>query len=208
MQPAGPEDLVDAARRAGVSDERVLDALRATPREAFVQVENRRAAYDDAPLRIGHGQVTTQPSLSALMLEGLALTGREHVLEIGTGTGFQTALLARLARDVVSIEWWADLSAQASRVLAAKEVGNIELVVGDGSHGVPERAPYDAVLVSAAALEVPAPLVEQLRPGGRLVQPIGVGGDEQVVLFERTDAGLRRVDLLALARFVPMQGHH
>ncbi|MDA3627968.1 protein-L-isoaspartate O-methyltransferase [Saccharopolyspora sp. WRP15-2] len=202
---SGPEDLVRAARRAGVSDERVLTALRATPREAFAPLEDRRAVYDDAPLWIGHGQVTTQPSLSALMLEGLALVGDEHVLEVGTGAGFQTALLAALAGDVVSIEWWADLSELAGRVLDAEGVGNVELVVGDGSRGVPERAPYDAVLVSAAALEVPAALVEQLRPGGRLVQPIGPGGDEQVVLFERAGSGLRRIDVLVLARFVPMR---
>ncbi|MBB5158278.1 protein-L-isoaspartate O-methyltransferase [Saccharopolyspora phatthalungensis] len=206
MHPAGPEDLVRAARRVGVFDERVLAALRTTMREAFLPLEDLRAVYDDAPLAIGHGQVTTQPSLSARMLEGLALTGGEHVLEIGTGAGFQTALLARLAGDVVSIEWWPDLSEQAGRVLATEGVDNVELVVGDGRRGVPERAPFDAVLVSAAALEVPVPLVEQLRWGGRLVQPIGAGGNERVMLFERTESGLRRIDVLALARFVRMRG--
>ncbi|MGW1676188.1 protein-L-isoaspartate O-methyltransferase [Saccharopolyspora sp. NPDC002376] len=205
MYSAGPEDLVRAARRAGVSDERVLTALRATPRGAFAPLEDRRAVYADVPLLIGHDQVTTQPSLSALMLEGLALAGDEHVLEVGTGAGFQTALLAGLAGDVVSIEWWADLSEQAGRVLDAEGVDNVDLVVGDGCRGVPERAPFDAVLVSAAALEVPAALIEQLRPGGRLVQPIGSGGDEQVMLFERAGSGLRRIAVLALARFVPMR---
>jgi len=196
------EDLVHAVAMAGVRDERVLAAIRTTPREAFVPEEHVDLARHDEPIPIGHEQVTTQPSLSARMIEGLALTGSEHVLEVGTGLGFQTALLARLASDVVSVERWPDLTWQARRNLAHLAIGNVELVTGDGSRGVPERAPYDAIVVSAAFPEVPAPLVEQLRAGGRLVQPIGHGGREEVVLFGRTSRGLRRRGVLTLARFV------
>lgn len=156
------EDLVRAVRAAGISDERLLQAVRTTPRAPFVPAAHAPSAYQDVPLPIGHGQVTTQPSLSAMMIDGLDLHGREHVLEVGTGLGFQTALLARLAADVVSIEWWPDIAQQARRNLDRQNVPHVELRVGDGSAGVPDRAPYDAILVSAAFPDVPAPLVEQL----------------------------------------------
>jgi protein-L-isoaspartate(D-aspartate) O-methyltransferase len=152
--------------------------------------------------------VTTQPSLSARMIEGLRLAGGDHVLEIGTGLGFQTALLARLAASVVSIERWPDLADQARRNLARQGIGNIRVLAGDGSCGLPDRAPYDAILVSAAFPAVLAPLAAQLRVGGRLVQPIGPGGKEQVVLFERSASGLERRQVLTLARFVRLHGRH
>lgn len=205
---ATANDLVRAARAAGVIDQRVLDAILRTPRELFVPAAQTAAAYLDQPIPIQHGQVTTQPSLSAKMIEGLGLSGDEHVLEVGTGLGYQTALLARLAADVVSIERWPDLVTQARRNLARLDVRNVWLQVGDGSCGLPERAPYDAVIVSAAFPEVPAPLVGQLRPGGRLVQPIGPGGGEDVVLFHRVGAGLRRVRVLTAARFVRLYGRY
>ncbi|WP_433424058.1 protein-L-isoaspartate(D-aspartate) O-methyltransferase [Microtetraspora malaysiensis] len=206
--PGSPESLAEILRAEGVRDERLLAAVRTTPRAGFVPADLADGAYDDVPLPIGHGQVTTQPSLSARMIEGLGLTGIEHVLEVGTGLGFQTALLARLAADVVTIELRPDLCAEARNNLARHGVGNVEVFTGDGSRGVPERAPYDAVLVSAAYPEVPAPLTGQLRVGGRLVQPIGTGGQEEVVLFERVPAGLERREVLTLARFVRLHGRY
>ncbi|MFF4759403.1 protein-L-isoaspartate(D-aspartate) O-methyltransferase [Streptomyces sp. NPDC001292] len=202
------EALVRAVRAAGVSDERLLQAFRTTPRAAFVPTGHRADAYRDVPLPIGHGQVTTQPSLSAMMIDGLELSGDEHVLEIGTGLGFQTALLAALAADVVTVEMRPDLAEEARRNLAAQGLRNIELRVGDGSGGVPDRAPYDAVVVSAAFPEVPAPLAAQLRPGGRLVQPIGSGGREQVVSFLRTARGLEPRRTVTPACFVRLRGRY
>jgi len=201
-------NLVRAALAAGVSDERVLEAMRATSRAGFVPRDYVTVADRDEPIPIGHGQVTTQPSLSARMIEGLRLAGGDHVLEIGTGLGFQTALLARLAASVVSVERWPDLAGQARRNLARQGIRNAEVLTDDGSCGQPDRAPYDAILVSAAFPEVPAPLAAQLQVGGRLVQPVGPGGKEEVVLFERSAAGLQRRHVLTLARFVRLHGRY
>jgi protein-L-isoaspartate(D-aspartate) O-methyltransferase len=200
--------LAAAVEAAGVSDPRVLDAVRAVPREWFVPPDQVSVAYVDQPIRIPHGQVTTQPSLSARMLEGLALRGNEHVLEVGTGLGYQTALLARLAADVVSIERWPDLVEQAARNLRRQRIGNVRLMVGDGSQGAPEHAPYDAIVVSAAFPEVPPPLIEQLKVGGRLVQPVGSGGNEEVILFQRSAEDLVPQQVLTLARFVRLYGRY
>ncbi|MFJ2476856.1 protein-L-isoaspartate(D-aspartate) O-methyltransferase [Streptomyces sp. NPDC087659] len=204
----GPEDLVRAARAAGVRDERVLEALRSVPRDAFVPRAEAGSAYRDAPVPLPHGQVTTQPSLVALMVEALGLTGGERVLEIGTGYGFQTAVLARLAGEVVSVERLPDVAGRARRRLSRAGIGNVSVSTGDGTLGVPERAPYDAVVVSAAFPEVPGPLVGQLRTGGRLVQPIGPGGREQVRQYERTPRGLVLRRTVVSARFVRLYGVH
>ncbi|MFI9075173.1 protein-L-isoaspartate O-methyltransferase [Streptomyces sioyaensis] len=201
----GPEDLVRAARACGVTDERLLRALQATPRSAFVPASHRASAYADAPVPIGHGQVTTQPSLVAMMVVALGLTGDERVLEIGSGHGFQTALLARLAAYVVGVERWADLAEQARANLAGQGVENAEVVVGDGTLGVADRAPFDAIVISAAFPEVPPP-VAQLRPGGRLMQPIGPGGRERVELYEKSGPGLVRRRTVAHACFVRLHG--
>lgn len=202
------QDLVAVLEREGIRDARLLDAFRRVPRALFVPPELGREAYLDRPLPIPHEQVTTQPSLVARMIEGLALGGSERVLEIGTGYGFQTALLACLADFVWSVERWLDLAEAARENLARAGVENFEVVVGDGTEGLPERAPFDAILVSAAFPDVPPPLAEQLAPGGRLVQPIGVGGAEEVTLFVRSAEGLERVRSLTGAHFVRLHGRH
>lgn len=208
MRAWTPESLVEACLAAGVRDPRVLEAVREVPRAGFVPPEVVERAYSDEPLPIPREQVTTQPSLVARMVEALGLTGSERVLEIGTGYGFQTALLARLAEAVWSVERFADLAETARANLARHGVGNVEVVVADGSEGLFEHAPYEAILVSAAFPRVPPPLVEQLTAGGRLVQPIGWGGNEHVVLFERGPQGFVRVRTVTEARFVPLFGTH
>jgi protein-L-isoaspartate(D-aspartate) O-methyltransferase len=201
-----PADLVAAARAAGITAQPVLDAIAAVPRADFVPPEFVERAYDDAPLPIPHDLVTTQPSLVAQMVAALELTSFDCVLEIGTGYGWQTALLARLAERVWSVERWEDLAATARSHLA--EFENVTVVVGDGSRGLPEQAPYDAILVAAAFPEVPAPLAEQLAEGGRLVQPIGPGGADDVILFEKRHGVLERSRFLTGAYFVRLYGEH
>ncbi|HET9078989.1 MAG TPA: protein-L-isoaspartate(D-aspartate) O-methyltransferase [Trebonia sp.] len=209
MSPVtGPEKLAVAARAVGVTDPRVLEAIRRTPRAAFVPEAYAGRAYDDVPVPIPHGQVTTQPSLSAAMIAALGLTGAEEVFEVGTGYGYQTALLARLAARVVSIDIWPDLAARARRNLAAQGIGNLVVLAGDGTAGAPDFAPFDAIVVSAAGPRVPSPLAAQLRTGGRLVQPIGPGGAEDVVLYEKGRDGMRRVRVLTAANFVPLHGRY
>jgi protein-L-isoaspartate(D-aspartate) O-methyltransferase len=200
--------LVEASRRAGVADPRVLEAVGAVDRSGFVSPELAAEAQLDRPLPIPHGQVTTQPSLVARMVEALELRGDERVLEIGTGYGWQTALLGCLAAEVWSVERWDDVAATARQHLAGYGAPNVEIVVGDGSEGLPEQAPFDAIVVSAAYPSVPPPLAAQLRDGGRLVQPIGPGGSEDVVLFVKRDEALVAVRTVAGARFVELIGRH
>ncbi len=203
-----PEDLVREIVATGTRDPQLLEALREVPRAAFVPPGLADHAYLDRPLPIPHGQVTTQPSLVAKMVEALGLTGPERVLEVGTGYGFQTALLAHLSRSVWSIERWPDVAETAGKNLARHGVRNVEVVAGDGTRGLPEHAPYDAILVSAAFPSVPPPLAEQLAAGGRLVQPIGSGGQEEVVLFEKRAEGLARRRTVTGAHFVRLYGAH
>jgi protein-L-isoaspartate(D-aspartate) O-methyltransferase len=198
--------LVEAARDDGVRDERLLDAIAAIPRSEFVPVELAGLAEVDMPIPIPHGQVTTQPSLVARMIEALSLDGDERVLEIGTGYGWQTALLGRLAREVFTVERFDDIAEAARGALAGRE--NVRVVVGDGNEGLPDQAPFEAILVSAAYPSVPAPLAEQVADGGRLVQPLGPGGDEDVVLFEKRRGALQRVRSLGGAHFVRLHGRH
>jgi protein-L-isoaspartate(D-aspartate) O-methyltransferase len=204
----GQEDLARAVKAAGVRDPRALEALREVPRANFVPPNLAERAYLDLPLPIPHHQVTTQPSLSAKMIEALRLSGSERVLEVGTGYGFQTALLARLSGFVWSIERWPDVAETARDNLARHGVTNARVVAGDGTEGLPEHAPYDAILVSAAFPSVPPPLAQQLAVGGRLVQPIGTGGAEAVVLFEKDHEGLVRRHTITGAHFVRLYGAH
>jgi protein-L-isoaspartate(D-aspartate) O-methyltransferase len=192
----------------GVRDRRLLAAFREVPRALFVPPELVERAYLDEPLPIEHGQVTTQPSLVAKMIESLSLRGDENVLEIGTGYGFQTALLSRLAAGVRSVERFADVALRARANLARLGARNVSVVVGDGSAGLSEHAPFDAIVVSAAFPSVPPPLAAQLAAGGRLVQPIGSGGNDEVVLFERGESVLVRVRSVTPARFVRLYGEH
>ena len=187
---------------------RVLDAIASVPRGDFVPPELSKSADRDRPLPIPHAQVTTQPSLVARMVEALALVGSERVLEVGTGYGWQSALLGRLAAEVWSVERWDDLAAAARTHLARSGVTNVHVVVADGSEGLPAHAPYDAIVVSAAFPHVPPPLVEQLAASGRLVQPIGLGGNEDVVLFTKRDGTLDRVRSVIGAHFVPLVGRY
>jgi protein-L-isoaspartate(D-aspartate) O-methyltransferase len=201
--------LAAAAYVAGVRDERVLEAMAAVPRAAYVPGAEVGAAQRDRPIEIACGQVTTQPSLVAAMVEALELEGTERVLEVGAGLGYEAAVLARLAGEVWSVERWPALAEAAAENLRAQGVENVHVVTGDGSRGLPDHAPYDAVVVAAAFPRVPPPLAAQLAPGGRLVQPIGPGGAEDVILFRRrADGGLVRMRSLTKARFVRLCGLH
>jgi protein-L-isoaspartate(D-aspartate) O-methyltransferase len=202
------ERLTTIIRAAGIRDPRMLEAFRAISRERFVPADWTARADEDVPLPIPHSQVTTQPSLIARMIEALDLRGEERVLEIGTGYGFQTALLAALAREVWSVERFSDIAQTARENLDRYGIDNAHVVTADGSRGLPARAPYDGIVVAAAFLRVPPPLTEQLASGGRLVQPIGPGGSEDVTLFVEDGGHLVAKEVLTGAHFVRLVGKH
>jgi protein-L-isoaspartate(D-aspartate) O-methyltransferase len=193
-----------AELRRHVSDPRVLEALRAVPRDRFVPEALREEAWDNVPLPIGAGQTISQPLVVARMCELLELDPRDRVLDIGTGSGWHAAVLARLAARVWSVEVHPVLSRAAAAALAACGIDNVELRIGDGSRGLPEAAPFDAINVAAAVSgdELPPALLKQLAPGGRLVAPMG-GTDQRLVLARREGAGVR-VQELERVRFVPL----
>ncbi len=189
----------------GVSDPRVLTAMREVPRHLFVPETFRPESYDDHPLPIGEGQTISQPYIVATMTEQLDLKPGDRVLEIGTGSGYQAAVLSRMVRRVFSIEIVEKLAKRARRTLARLGIGNVEVRTGDGYRGWPEKAPFDAILLTAAPPEVPAPLVEQLKVGGRMVLPVGSGPHQELVVLTKTATGVERRRVAAV-RFVPMTG--
>jgi protein-L-isoaspartate(D-aspartate) O-methyltransferase len=197
--------LVETLQRKGIRDLAVLRAVRLVPRHLFVPESVRHRAYDDAALPIGSSQTISQPWVQARYLELLALSGRERVLEIGTGSGYQTALLAMLCDAVFSVERIAGLAQRARETLAAADIRNVTVLVGDGTLGWRPLAPYDAILVAAASPEIPGPLVEQLAPGGRMVIPLGDRANQTLTLVRREGDQLRTTTV-ADVRFVPLLG--
>ena len=200
------QDMVEAQLRArGIRDERVLAAMSRVARQEFVPAEYRDQAYDDHPIPIGEGQTVSQPYIVAIMLQALALDSSDSVLEIGTGSGYQTALLAELTRQVYSVERHASLARMAEATLVHLGYNNVRVLLGDGSNGLPEHAPFDAIVVSAAAPQIPPPLLEQLNEGGRMVIPVGPA-HAQELQFVRKKAGQSLVVSLEGCRFVPLIG--
>jgi len=193
--------------KRGIREPRLLAVLRTVPRHRFVPEELRRQAYDDRPLPIGSGQTISQPYIVALMTSLLQLKGDETVLEIGTGSGYQAAILACLAKTVHSVEYRPELAAQAQKTLAELGYTNVYVHVGDGTLGWAEAAPYDGILVTAAAPRPPEPLLQQLKDGGRLVIPVGAWHVQELQLWERQGDHFSSQDMLPVA-FVPLRGQH
>ena len=191
----------------GIRDRRVLEAMRAVPRHRFVPPHLAGSAYHDSPLPIGQGQTISQPYIVALMTELLSLRGTEKVLEIGTGSGYQAAVLSLLALQVISVERFAPLAQEAQRVLVELGYRNVRIEVGDGSLGWPAEAPYDAIVVTAASPQMPSPLRDQLAEGGRLLAPVGPRWTQQLVL-ERRVGNQYRTEMSISVAFVPLIGEH
>ena len=199
--------LIETLQTNGISDIAVLRAFDLTPRHLFVPTGLRDHAYDDTPLPIGNGQTISQPTVHAKSLELLRLTGHERVLEIGTGSGYQTVLLAYLAAQVFSVERVPTLLERAREIIRDCGVNNVSLLLGDGTLGWREYAPYDAIVVGAAAPEIPRPLLEQLKDGGRLLLPLGGRDEQMLVLVIRHGDTYEQRDITPV-RFVPLLGTH
>jgi len=200
--------LVDTLRSKGVRDLAVLHAIRQVPRHLFVPEGVRHRAYDDVALPIGGGQTISQPYVQARYLELIGLTGRERVLEVGTGSGYQTALLAVLTETVFSVERLPALAQGARAALEAAGIRNATVLIGDGTLGWRPFAPYDAILVAAASPNIPEPLVEQLAPAGRMVLPLGDRDAQALTLLQRNAGSGVKVTTLGDVRFVPLLGKH
>ncbi|MFO7261559.1 MAG: protein-L-isoaspartate(D-aspartate) O-methyltransferase [bacterium] len=197
--------LIEAIRERGIDELEVLAAFDRVPRHLFLPEAVRHRAYEDTPLPIGFGQTASQPSIQALYLQTLRLKPTDRVLEVGTGSGYQTALLAQLAGHVYSVERIRELSVRARAALDALRINNVALLVGDGTIGWPRYAPFDAILVAAGAPSVPTALLDQLAPGGRLLIPIGDRNEQRLTLFVRTERGLESQEITSCV-FVPLIG--
>jgi protein-L-isoaspartate(D-aspartate) O-methyltransferase len=206
-EPARLHMVDEQLRRRGIRDQRVLAAFARVPRHEFLPRELWNEAYEDRPVKIGEGQTMSQPYMHASMLAAAQIDPDDVVLEVGTGSGYQTALLAELAAEVFTIEVFPSLAEHAQQVLARLNYTQIVIRVGDGSLGWPEAAPFDVVIVSAASPRVPPALLEQLRMGGALVIPVGDTREQNVWLLERTPDGVTR-HVLEGCRFVPLLGRH
>jgi protein-L-isoaspartate(D-aspartate) O-methyltransferase len=192
-------------RGRGITDERVLEAMGEVPRELFVPERQRRRAYADRALAIGEGQTISQPWIVAAICEALRLRGSERVLEVGTGSGYSAAVLSRLASEVVSVERVGELAERARQTLAELGIGNVEIVVGDGSRGLVEPGGFEAIAVHATAPAPPRSLLAQLGPGGRLVVPIATDRVDLLSVFEPREDGLHQ-EVIGPCRFVPLIG--
>jgi protein-L-isoaspartate(D-aspartate) O-methyltransferase len=198
--------MVESQLRArGIRDQRVLTAMLQVPRHEFASADYRDQVYEDHPIPIGEGQTLSQPYIVAIMLSALALCPSDSVLEVGTGSGYQTALLSQLTRQVYSVERHASLARAAEATLARFGYANVNVFLGDGSLGLPDQAPFDAIVVSAAAPHIPPPLFEQLREGARMVVPVGPAHAQELLLV-RKQAGQAVITNLEGCRFVPLIG--
>lgn len=201
------EKLINLLASYGIK-EPVLSTFAKIPREKFINRRHVEFAYEDRALPIGEDQTISQPSLVALMLQALGFKGDEKVLEIGTGSGYQTALISRLAKEVYSIERMEELAKSAEKILRGMGVKNARITIGDGTEGLAQHAPFDAIVVSAAFKEVPQPLVEQLKEGGKLVMPIGKEDWQDVNLYRKKGGTLKKIQNLSPAKFVPLIGKY
>jgi protein-L-isoaspartate(D-aspartate) O-methyltransferase len=198
--------LIETLQAGGVSDLAILHAFDAIPRHMFVPDAVRHRAYEDVALPLGHGQTISRPRAHALHLELSGLSGSERVLEVGTGSGYQTALLSQLAAQVYSVETVAELADAAGKRLRKLGLRNVILRTGDGSAGWPEHAPYDVILCGAAAPRIPEPLIEQLARGGRMIIPVGDGIEQSLLRITLNADGEREEETIDSARFVPLTG--
>lgn len=200
---AQKQTLQDHMTQMGVANPNVLRAIMGVEREAFVPLEMLQNAYVDLALPIAEGQTISQPSLVAYMTEQLQLKSTDRVLEVGTGSGYQTAILAKLAKEVFTIEIRPTLSDQAERILTTLDFQNVQFFVGNGMLGIPADAPFDAIIVTAAASEIPQALIEQLKVGGRMIIPVDAEEHQQLTLVVKSEDGIRMKELMPV-RFVPI----
>lgn len=193
----------------GISDPAVLEAFRAVPREKFIDPQYQKLAYIDAPLLIGEGQTISQPFTVAIMTQLLKLSSTNKVLEVGTGSGYQAAILSEVVKDgqVFTIERFATLASKAEKILERLGYKNIKVVIGDGTKGLPNEAPFDAIIVTAAAPKIPQPLIDQLKIGGRLVMPVGGDWHQEMTRITKEKEGIKK-EFFGGYRFVPLVGEY